>query len=149
MKKVLLFLLLTPFIFSSCSKEETALTPVDDYVGTWNETSTGSMDMLYNSVSAGSFPTDQSSTSIKITKISTNQLSIDDMVVSVSGTSISIPTKTQTETQDGITMTLTAKYSGTVSKNLITIKETYSGSWSMGTAGSGAISGSTTYTFTR
>jgi len=71
------------------------------------------------------------------------------MVVSVSGTSISIPTKTQTETQDGITMTLTAKYSGTVSKNLITIKETYSGSWSMGTAGSGAISGSTTYTFTR
>lgn len=149
MKKVMYLLFLIPFIFSSCSKDETTGVDLrDDYVGTWNEDASGSLSLLQNTTVAFTMPVSQSETGIKITKSGTNQLIIDGLVTTVSGNDLIIASSTDTQTDNGLTMTVTAKYTGTVSKNLITIKESYSGSWS--SAGmSGTISGSTMYTFTR
>jgi hypothetical protein len=120
----------------------------DDYVGTWNESSVGSMSLLLNGSIVSTTPLSDSQTGIEITKSGTNQLVIDGLPVTVSGSKLIIESNTQTETQDGITMTVTSKYSGTVSKNVIVVNENYTGSWSM-TGMSGTISGSSVYTFTR
>ena len=120
----------------------------DDYVGTWNESSVGSMSLLLNGSIVSTTPLSDSQTGIEITKSGTNQLVIDGLAVTVSGSKLSIESNTQTETQDGITMTVTSKYNGTVSKNMIVVNENYTGSWSM-TGMSGTISGSSVYTFTR
>jgi len=120
----------------------------DDYVGTWNESSVGSMSLLLNGSIVSTTPLSDSQTGIEITKSGTNQLVIDGLPVTVSGSKLIIESNTQTETQDGITMTVTSKYSGTVSKNVIVVNENYTGSWSM-TDMSGTISGSSVYTFTR
>jgi len=146
MKKVTYLLFLLPLIFISCSKNE--VDTRDDYVGTWNESSVGSMSLLLNGSIVSTTPLSDSQTGIEITKSGTNQLVIDGLPVTVSGSKLIIESNTQTETQDGITMTVTSKYSGTVSKNVIVVNENYTGSWSM-TDMSGTISGSSVYTFTR
>jgi hypothetical protein len=146
MKKVTYLLFLLPLIFISCSKNEVDMR--DDYVGTWNESSVGSMSLLLNGSIVSTTPLSDSQTGIEITKSGTNQLVIDGLAVTVSGSKLSIESNTQTETQDGITMTVTSKYNGTVSKNMIVVNENYTGSWSM-TGMSGTISGSSVYTFTR
>jgi hypothetical protein len=146
MKKVTYLLFLLLLIFISCSKNE--VDTRDDYVGTWNESSVGSMSLLLNGSIVSTTPLSDSQTGIEITKSGTNQLVIDGLAVTVSGSKLSIKSNTQTETQDGITMTVTSKYSGTVSKNVIVVNENYTGSWSM-TGMSGTISGSSVYTFTR
>lgn len=146
MKKVTYLLFLLPLIFISCSKNEVDMR--DDYVGTWNESSVGSMSLLLNGSIVSTTPLSDSQTGIEITKSGTNQLVIDGLPVTVSGSKLIIESNTQTETQDGITMTVTSKYSGTVSKNVIVVNENYTGSWSM-TGMSGTISGSSVYTFTR
>ena len=146
MKKVTYLLFLLPLIFISCSKNEVDMR--DDYVGTWNESSVGSMSLLLNGSIVSTTPLSDSQTGIEITKSGTNQLVIDGLPVTVSGSKLIIESNTQTETQDGITMTVTSKYSGTVSKNVIVVNENYTGSWSM-TDMSGTISGSSVYTFTR
>jgi len=146
MKKVTYLLFLLPLIFISCSKNE--VDTRDDYVGTWNESSVGSMSLLLNGSIVSTTPLSDSQTGIEITKSGTNQLVIDGLPVTVSGSKLIIESNTQTETQDGITMTVTSKYSGTASKNVIVVNENYTGSWSM-TGMSGTISGSSVYTFTR
>ena len=146
MKKVTYLLFLLLLIFISCSKNEVDMR--DDYVGTWNESSVGSMSLLLNGSIVSTTPLSDSQTGIEITKSGTNQLVIDGLAVTVSGSKLSIKSNTQTETQDGITMTVTSKYNGTVSKNMIVVNENYTGSWSM-TGMSGTISGSSVYTFTR
>ena len=146
MKKVTYLLFLLLLIFISCSKNE--VDTRDDYVGTWNESSVGSMSLLLNGSIVSTTPLSDSQTGIEITKSGTNQLVIDGLAVTVSGSKLSIESNTQTETQDGITMTVTSKYNGTVSKNMIVVNENYTGSWSM-TGMSGTISGSSVYTFTR
>ena len=149
MKKVLLLLLLTPFIFSSCSKDDPNI--VDDYVDTWNLTATGTIQMLDSKgATVGSLSVDNSLESDQITKEGSNQLNIDNWVATVSGSSLSIePTTQPISIIIGFSpTTANVKYTGTISKNLIKITETYSGTWTQEN-GSGTISGSIVYTYTR
>ncbi|HJV78850.1 MAG TPA: hypothetical protein VJ602_10750, partial [Paludibacter sp.] len=130
MKKVMCLLFLIPFVFSSCSKKDDP-SILDDYVGTWNMTSVGTIKMLdTKGTTVGSFSMDNSLEGDQITKEG-NNLSIDDWLATVSGSSLSIESTTQP-----ISMiigfsptTANVKYSGTITKNSIIITETYSGTW--------------------
>lgn len=146
MKKAMYLLFLISFIFVSCSKSEVDMR--DDYVGTWNEEGTGSMSLISNGTALTTIPMDFPATSIEVTKTGTNQLIIDGETATVSGSKLSIASISQTETQNGVTMTVNASYTGSVSKTLMTVKETYSGNWSA-SGMSGTIGGSVVYTFTR
>jgi hypothetical protein len=149
MKKVMYLLFLIPFVFSSCSKKDDP-SIVDDYAGTWNMTSAGTIKMLNaNGTTVGSSSMDFSLEGDQITKEGNNQLSIDDWTATVSGSSLSIESTTKPVSIIGFSSTTAnVKYSGTVSKNLITITETYSGTWTQDNA-SGTIAGSMVYTYTR
>jgi hypothetical protein len=85
---------------------------------------------------------------MQVTKVGTDQLDIDGLKATVKGSKLTIASETQTQNSDGLTLTVTASYSGIVSKTNISIKESYSGNWS-GNSMSGTISGSTMYTLTK
>ena len=148
MKKVMYLLFLIPFVFSSCSKKDDP-SIVDDYVGTWNVTYAGTIKMLdAKGATVGNSSMDFSLEGDQITKEGNNQLGIDDWTATVSGSSISIESTTEPISIGLMSTTATIKYSGTISKNLITITKPYSGTWTQDNA-SGTLAGSVVYTYTR
>jgi len=148
MKKVIYLLFLIPFVFISCSKDNKDVDQRDDYVGNWNQDAIGSLSLVQDGNLIATMPISANSTDLQVTKSGTDKLIIDGMSATVSGTKLIIESDTQTQTQNGLTMTVTTSYSGTLAKNMITIKEAYSGFWSQ-TGFEGTITGNTVYTFTK
>jgi hypothetical protein len=144
MKKGFLLLLFLPFMFSSCSKNAVDLR--DDYVGSWSSNGVGSMSLTYNGSVIANMPTDTTGT-VMLTKVGTDQLSFDGMTATLQGSKLIIPTKTQTQISDGMTMQETQTYTASATKGLITVIADTSGNWSTPDGTKGTISGSITYTY--
>lgn len=147
MKKVIFLLLFLPFMFSSCSKEEDAVDVRDDYVGTYNTSTIGSMSLINNGEVLTTLPLDETTTDV-VTKQGTDGLDIGGLSATVAGSKLIIDTQTQTQTADGVTSQMTITFTGTVTKGLITITSKYTGNWSASGA-TGLITGSATSTFTK
>ena len=79
MKQIkLLFLMLvglTFFSLTSCSNDDEASDPRDQYVGTWNTTTTGSLTLFQNGQSVGTVPLNESRT-VTVSKSGSNALEI-------------------------------------------------------------------------
>lgn len=152
MKKIKLLILmvvgLTFFPLTSCSNNDEANDPRDQYVGTWNSTSTGSLTLFQNGQSIGTVPVNDNG-SVTISKSGSNALIIDGKTFTVNGSSLSTSTTPLTETFNGITIVATVNTSGTLGSNIINFNETVTGTWNATTGGSGNLSGSTVTTLTR
>ena len=78
---------LTLFTLTSCSKDEEEKDLRDNYVGTWNATTTGSLTFYQNGQSVGTAPLNQSN-SVVISKSGSNILIIDGKSYTVIGNSL-------------------------------------------------------------
>jgi len=152
MKKTVLFFsvfLFLGFMFSSCGEEPQA-DPRDQYVGTWSMVAVGSASLYYDGQVIGTMPYDEKEDNVKITKSGSNELDIDGMIYTLSGSKLTAPTLSETENdaETGISIVGTQTFSGNASLGLIVINSNITGSWS-GQGMSGVLSGKATYTFTK
>lgn len=143
MKKLILFSLFSVLIFASCEKED----PRDVYVGNWNISQNGSLVMYQGSSVLATIPVTQNTT-VSINTYGADELDIDGLYCQLSGTKLIFDTSTETQTNNGSTIQLTTTRTGTASPTIITIKETYSGTWANG-SNTGIISGSSNVTLTK
>jgi hypothetical protein len=143
MKKVILFSLFSLLIFASCEKED----PRDVYVGNWSISQNGNIQLYQGSSVSATIPVTQSG-SVFIYTSGTDELEIDGLYCQLSGTKLIFDSKTETETSGTVVIQLTTIRSGTASPSIISIKETYSGTWANGSQ-TGIISGSSNITLTK
>lgn len=143
MKKVILFSLFSLLIFSACEKED----PRDVYVGSWNMSQTGSV-ILYQGSSVLTTTPMNATDNLSISTYGTDELNIEGLYCQLSGTKLIFDTETDTQTSDGVTLQITTARTGTASPTIITIKETYSGTWAYG-SNTGIISGTSSVTLTK
>lgn len=144
MKKIILLLSLSLFLFASCEKEDYR----EVYVGNWSGSVVGAINLMYNGQVAGTSPVDQYGNIHIDMGAGENEITIDGMDVQISGTKLIFDTQTTTESGSGITMQLTTTRSGQISNTLMSFKETYSGTW-QGNNVSGIITGSSNATFSK
>lgn len=143
MKKVILFSLFSLLIFAGCEKSDVR----DDYVGSWMLSQNGSVTLFQGSSQIGTVPVTNTQ-SVKISKYAVDELDIDGLKCQLSGSRLIFDSKTDTETSGTLIMQITTIRSGSVSGNIMTIKETYSGTWANGSQ-SGIVSGSSNISLTK
>jgi hypothetical protein len=152
MKQIkLLFLMLvglTFFSLTSCSNDDEASDPRDQYVGTWNTTTTGSLTLFQNGQSVGTVPLNESRT-VTVSKSGSNALIIDGKTYTVNGNSLSSAPTPVTENSNGVTIVATENSNGTLGSNIINLNNTITGTWNATTGASGNLSGSAVTTLTR
>jgi hypothetical protein len=153
MKKIkFLTLVLVGLTFSSlmsCSNDDDSVQDSrDQYVGTWNSTTTGSLTLFQNGQSIGTAPLNDSNT-ISISKSGSNALIIDGRTFTVNGNSLTSTPMPATQTSDGITVVLTVISSGTLGSNIINLNDTITGTWNASTGDSGNLSGNAATTLTK
>ncbi|RTL14376.1 MAG: hypothetical protein EKK56_01325 [Flavobacteriaceae bacterium] len=152
MKKIKFLILmlvgLTFFSLTSCSNDDEATDPRDQYVGTWNATTTGSLTLFQNGQSVGTAPLNETRT-ISISKSGSNALIIDGKTYTVNGNNLSSTPTPLTETSNGITIVATENSSGTLGSNIINFNNTITGTWNATNGASGNLSGNAVTTLTR
>ena len=151
MKKYLLFLLISVFTIglTSCSDDdEPAADPRDQYVGTWNNNQVGSLTLFQNGTSVGTVAIDTSYT-VLIKKSGNKNLIIDDKLFFVNDKNLSSDPESISQTFDGGNLVGTSTASGTLSNNIITIKISFTGTWSNTFGASGNFSGTEVATLRR
>lgn len=139
---------LTFFSLASCSNDDEVRDPRDQYVGTWNATTTGSLTLFQNGQSIGTAPLNESRT-VSVSKSGSNALIIDGKTFTVNGNSLSSATAPLTETSNGISFVATVNTSGTLGSNIINLNETITGTWNAISGDSGNLSGGAVTTLTR
>lgn len=145
MKKLFLLLFLIPTLFSC---EET-IDQRDSYVGNWDVEVIGNMNLIQGSDIVYTIPISISS-DMDVSKQSNseNELNIGGLICILSGNRLIFDAETETQSENGTTMQVTVNRSGTINSTLMSIKETYSGTWQTSNQ-NGIISGSSNYTFTK
>lgn len=144
MKKALFLFSVILIAFSSCTEVDLR----DDLVGSWSYSSKGNISMTMDGTEASDLPIDATGTAT-VTKVGEDQIKIDELTATVDGSKLIFEPETQTETENGATMTMTVTRTGTISGKTMTINETYTGTWDMAGMMSGALSGTATHTFTK
>ena len=145
MKKVFYILFLIPLFYLSCSTNKDAM---DVYTGKWNYTAVGLMTFTKNSGSVFLTQSVDTASYVEVINMGSEVLNIGGLPVKVSGTSLTIPSASDSTTVGGITKKTVYSYEGTITTNKIIIVQSYAGTWS-NPAFSGSIGGSVIYTFTR
>ncbi len=152
MKKIKFLILmlvgLTFFSLTSCSNDDEATDPRDQYVGTWNAITTGSLTLFQNGQSVGTAPLNETRT-ISISKSGSNALIIDGKTYTVNGNNLSSTPTPLTETSNGITIVATENSIGTLGSNIINFNNTITGTWNATNGASGNLSGNAVTTLTR
>jgi hypothetical protein len=152
MKKIKFLILmlvgLTIFSLTSCSNDDEATDPRDQYVGTWNAITSGSVTYYQNGQIVGTDPLNQSRT-ISITKSGSNALIIDGTTYTVNGNSLSSSPTPLTQNSNGVTIIATVNSSGTLGSNVINFSDTITGTWNATNGASGNLSGNAVTTLTR
>ena len=132
--------------FTGCKKENVDVR--DQYVGTWQYKSVGSLTLYYNGESAGTVPIDETGTA-DISKSGDNDLIIDGQRFTVTGNNLTSNPESITETDNGVNIVGTATYSGQLGNNLITVNSSITGTWSNSDGYTGNFSGTVVNTFTK
>jgi hypothetical protein len=153
MKKIkflmLLFVGLSIFSFTSCSKDdETVIDIRDQYVGNWNRTMTGALTLFSNGQTIGTIPVNDNST-ITISKSGTDKLIIDGVTYFVNGTNLSSNPSPLTESSNGVNVVATVISNGTLGSNIINLNENITGTWNATNGTSGNLSGNAIGVLTR
>ena len=140
---------LTFFSLMSCSNDDDSVQDLrDQYVGTWNATTTGSLTLFQNGQSIGTVPVNESRT-VSISKSGNTALLIDGKTYTVNGNSLSTTPTPLTETSNGVTIVATVNTSGTLGSNIINFNDTITGTWNATSGDSGNLSGNAVTTLTR
>jgi hypothetical protein len=152
MKKIkfltLMLVGLTLFTLTSCSKDEEEKDLRDNYVGTWNATTTGNLTFYQNGQSVGTAPLNQSN-SVVISKSGSNILIIDGKSYTVNGNSLTSSPNPINENSNGISIVGTDNSNGTLGTNIINLNHTITGTWNNTNGASGNLSGNAVTTLTR
>lgn len=138
------------FSLQSCSKDDdpqVAQDPRDQYVGTWNSVSTGSLTLFQNGQSVGTQPLNDSGP-VTISKSGSNSLIIDGKTYTVSGSNLTSPPTPVTENANGVVIIATDNTNGTLGTNII-LNSTITGTWNNSNGASGNLSGNAVTTLTR
>lgn len=138
---ILLLVGLTFFSLTSCSNDDEVKDPRDQYVGTWNASTTGSLTLFQNGQSIGTVPFNENRT-VTISKSGNNSLTIDGKTYTVNGNSLSTSPTPLTENNNGITIVATVNTIGTLGSNIINFNETITGTWNATSGATGNLSGS-------
>jgi hypothetical protein len=134
---------------SSCSKDEDGNQDArDQYVGTWNSVSSGSLTLYQNGQSVGTVPINETNT-VAISKSGSNALIIDGTSYIVNGTNLSSNPTPVTQTSSGINIVGTEVSDGTLGSSIISLNNAITGTWNATSGASGNLSGSVITTLTR
>ena len=145
----LLLVSLSFITFSSCSNDDNeAQDARDQYVGTWNSISSGSVTLFQNGQSVGTVPIHETNT-VSISKSGSNALLINETTYIVNGTNLSSNPQPLTETSNGVNIVGTTVSNGTLGSNIITLNGAVTGTWNNSNGASGNLSGSVISTLTR
>jgi hypothetical protein len=152
MKKIKFSILIAlGFVFLSlisCSKDEDNQDARDQYVGTWNSVTTGSLTLFQNGQSLGTFPINESST-VAISKSGSNTLVINGISYIVNGNNLSTNATPMTSSSDGVTTVTTQNSNGTLGSNIINFDGTVTGTWNNTNGASGNLSGNSITVLTK
>jgi hypothetical protein len=138
------------FSLQSCSKDDVpqvAQDPRDQYVGTWNSISSGSLTLFQNGQSIGTIPVNENGP-ITISKSGSNSLIIGGKTYTVNGSNLTSPPTPFTENANGVVIVATENSNGTLGSNII-FNNTVTGTWNSTNGASGNLSGSYVITLTR
>ena len=145
----LLLVSLSFISLSSCSNDDNeAQDARDQYVGTWNSISSGSLTLFQNGQSIGTAPLNETNT-VSISKSGSNALLINGTTYIVNGTNLSSDPQPLTETSNGFNIVGTTVSNGTLGSNIITLNGAVTGTWNNSNGASGNLSGSVISTLTR
>jgi hypothetical protein len=145
----LLLVSLSFISLSSCSNDENEVQDArDQYVGTWNSISSGSLTLFQNGQSIGTVPVNQTNT-VSISKSGSNALLINETTYIVNGTNLSSNPQPLTQTSNGVNIVGTTVSNGTLGSNIITLNGAVTGTWNNSNGASGNLSGSVISTLTR
>ena len=144
----LLLVSLSLISLSSCSTDDGIQDVRDQYVGTWNSVSSGSLTLYQNGQSVGTVPINETNT-VAISKSGSNALIIDGTSYIVNGTNLSSNPQPLTETSNGVNIVGTTVSNGTLGSNIITLNGAVTGTWNNSNGASGNLSGSVISTLTR
>lgn len=150
--KFLTLLLVGVSFFSllSCSKDDDTQVVQDvrdQYVGTWNFTSTGSLTLFQSGQSIGTVPINESGT-LTVSKSGSNALLIDGKTYIVNGNNLTSTPTPITDNSNGFAIIATENSNGTLGTNII-FNNTINGTWNNTSGASGNLSGSYVTTLTR
>ena len=146
---ILTSLLLAFLSLGSCSKDDGAVQDVrDQYVGTWNAVTTGSITLYQNGQSISTVPLNKSRT-YAISKSGSNALLIDGKSYTVNGNNLSSTPTPVTESSNGLTIVATESSNGTLGSNIINFNETITGTWNATNGDSGNLSGNAVTVLTK
>jgi hypothetical protein len=152
MKKIKFSILIAlGFVFLSlisCSKDEDNQDARDQYVGTWNAVTTGSITLYQNGQSISTVPLNESRT-YAISKSGSNALLIDGKSYIVNGNNLSTNPTVETESSNGVTIIATVISNGTLGSNIINFNETITGTWNATNGASGNLSGNAVTVLTK
>lgn len=153
MKKIkfltILFVGLTFMALTSCSKNDDGIKDArDQYVGTWNAVSTGSLTLYQNGQSVGTVPVNKTA-AVTITKSGSNALIIGGTSYFVNGNNLSSNPSPVNENSDGFNIVGTALSSDTLSSNIISLNDAITGTWNTTAGASGNLSGTVITTLTK
>ena len=145
----LLLVSLSFISLSSCSNDDNeAQDARDQYVGTWNSISSGSVTLFQNGQSIETAPLNETNT-VSISKSGSNALLINGTTYIVNGTNLSSDPQPLTETSNGFNIVGTTVSNGTLGSNIITLNGAVTGTWNNSNGASGNLSGSVITTLTR
>ena len=144
----LLLVSLSFITLSSCSTGDGIQDVRDQYVGTWNSISSGSVTLFQNGQSVGIVPINETNT-VSISKSGSNALLINETTYIVNGTNLSSNPQPLTETSNGVNIVGTTVSNGTLGSNIITLNGAVTGTWNNSNGASGNLSGSVISTLTR
>ena len=144
----LLLVSLSLISLSSCSTDDGIQDVRDQYVGTWNSVSSGSLTLYQNGQSVGTVPINETNT-VAISKSGSNALIIDGTSYIVNGTNLSSNPTPVTQTSSGINIVGTEVSDGTLGSSIISLNNAITGTWNATSGASGNLSGSVITTLTR
>ena len=145
----LLLVSLSFISLSSCSNDDNeAQDARDQYVGTWNSVTSGSLTLFQNGQSIGTVPINETNT-VSISKSGSNALIIDGKSYIVNGTNLSSNQEPLTETSNGVNIVGTTVSNGTLGSNIIILNDAVTGTWNNSNGALGNLSGSVITTLTR
>jgi hypothetical protein len=145
----LLLVSLSFISLSSCSNDDNeAQDARDQYVGTWNSISSGSLTLFQNGQSIETAPLNETNT-VSISKSGSNALLINGTTYIVNGTNLSSDPQPLTETSNGFNIVGTTVSNGTLGSNIITLNGAVTGTWNNSNGAFGNLSGSVITTLTR
>jgi hypothetical protein len=133
---------------SSCSTDDGSQDIRDQYVGTWNSVSSGSLTLFQNGQSIGTVPINETNT-VAISKSGSNALLIDGKSYIVNGTNLSSNPTPVTQTSSGVNIVGTEVSDGTLGSSIISLNNAITGTWNETNGASGNLSGSVITTLTR